>query len=86
MKSKIFLVFMILLLSGCKKTYEPVYYPSKDDFTVYLEGPLYYSAEDAREWIYEQNEARQDKEWDYEIGVNCKRDKYGFMVCEDTIR
>ncbi len=51
------------------------------------EGPVFYSAEKAREWIFEQKNNRSDTNWDYEIGVNCKPFKNtDVKVCEETIK
>lgn len=89
MKLKSVVVFSIflILLAGCKKTYEPVYYPNKNNLTEYIEGPKFTSVEEAREWVYEVNRLKGDHDWDYEIGVNCKPSKYGdIKICEDTIR
>ncbi len=89
MKLKFIVVFSIFLifLAGCKKTYEPVYYPNKNDLTEYIEGPKFTSVEEARTWAYKVNSLMGDRNWDYEIGVNCNPLKYGdIQVCEDTIK
>ena len=89
MKLKFIIIFstILILLAGCKKTYEPVYYPDKHNLTKYIEGPKFTSVEEARAWVYKVNEFMGDSDWDYEIGVNCKTSKYGdVQVCEDTIK
>jgi len=89
MKLKLFVVFSIflILLTGCKKTYEPVYYPNKNDLTEYIEGPKFSSVEEARAWVNKVNRLKCDLDWDYEIGVNCKPSKYGdIQICEETIK
>jgi hypothetical protein len=66
--------------------YRPIYYPDENNLTQYIRGPEFSSLDEAREWIYQQNETRQDKNWDYEIGKNCKPSKYGDIeVCEETL-
>ena len=85
----------LILMTGCKKTiegpkftsYEPVYYPNKDDLTEYIEGPKFASVEGARAWVNKVNRLMGDRDWDYEIGVNCKPSKYGdIRICEETIK
>ena len=89
MKLKFIVVFSIFLifLTGCKKTYEPVYYPNKHRLTEYIKGPKFTSVEEARAWVNKVNRLMGDRDWDYEIGVNCKPSKYGdIQICEDTIK
>jgi hypothetical protein len=67
-------------------TYRPVYYPDKNNLTQYIKGPKFSSLDEAREWIYQQSGARQDEDWDYEIGKNCKPSKYSDIeICEETL-
>jgi len=84
------LVASILLLPfGCvrKDTYQPTYYPNRNDLTDYTRGPVFDSLDDARTWAYEENERRGDRNWDYEIGKNCKRSDFGdVQVCEETLK
>ena len=89
MKLKLIIVCSIfsIFFAGCKKAYEPVYYPNKNDLTEYIEGPKYTSLEEARTWVNKVNKFTGDRDWDYEIGVNCKPSKYGeIQVCEETIK
>lgn len=68
-------------------TFRPIYYPDKNDLTEYIRGPKFSTLENAREWVYEQNRQRGDKNWDYEIGKNPKSSKYGDIeICEKTLR
>ena len=90
MKKAITIILVgLLFIGGCwkKDIYRPYYYPDKDDLTKYIKGPDFSSPEEAREWIYEQNEIRGDQSWDYEIGKNPKPSKYGDIeICEETLR
>lgn len=67
-------------------TYRPIYYPDRSDLTTFIKGPEFSSIEEAREWVNDQGLRRGDRDWDYEIGKNCKSSNYGVDVCEETVK
>lgn len=88
-KTSVVIVLGLLLIGGCwkKNIYRPCYYPNKNDLTQYIKGPDFSSLDEARDWVYEQNELRHDENWDYEIGKNPKPSKYGDIeICEETLQ
>jgi len=87
-KAGVIIVVVLLFIGGCwrKDTYRPIYYPDRNDLTKYVKGPEFFSLDEAREWVYEQKGIREDTNWDYEIGKNCKPSKYGDIeICEETL-
>ena len=78
-----------LIAIACTKqdTYRPVYYPNKDNLTVYSRGPAFDNLAQAKQWTQDQNRQRRDQNWTYEIGKNCKPfEDSDIEVCEETLR
>lgn len=79
-----------LIASFCAKkdTYRPVYYPGKNNLTIYTRGPTFDNLAQARQWAEDHHRQRGDLNWTYEIGKNCK--PFGkdsdIEICEETFQ
>ena len=86
------LILSFLMFTGAacarKDTYRPIYYPDKDNLTVYTRGPAFDNLTQARQWARDQHQQRGDSNWDYEVGLNCRPfDKdTDLEVCKETLR
>jgi hypothetical protein len=83
------LIAIFFLFIGCDnpftKDYQLFVYPNRNDLTDHIEVGHFDSLESARNQAdYYMNKYPNG---DYEIGINCKKDKYGDLwVCKETIR
>jgi hypothetical protein len=78
-----------VVLEGCRKpdTYRPVYYPDKDNLSIYSRGPSFDGLAQARQWAEDQRRQRRDANWTYEVGKNCRPFQDSDLeVCEETVR
>ena len=90
MKYALVILFAVLMISsfGCgeKDTYRPVYYPDKDNLSVYTRGPKFDNLAQARQWANDQHGQRRNVNWTYEIGKNCKPfEDSDIEICEETL-
>ena len=78
--------FVQILGCGRADTYRPVYYPDGGNLSVYTRGPALENLAQARQWVEDQNRQRQDPNWTYEIGKNCRPfEDTDIEVCEETV-
>jgi hypothetical protein len=83
------IIATFILLIGCDnpftKDYQLFVYPNRNDLTNHIEVGHFDSLDDARDQAgYYMSKYPNG---DYEIGINCKKGKYGDLwVCKETIR
>jgi hypothetical protein len=79
----------LILFFGCEnpfsKDFQLFVYPNRNDLTNHIEVGHFDQYEEAREQA--DYFMLKYPNGDYEIGVNCKKEKFGDLwVCKDTIR
>ena len=82
-------LIVAVVLAGCgnQDTYRPVYYPDRNDLSVYARGPTFDNLAQAKQWAEDQHRQSQDPRWTYEIGKNCRPfENSDIEVCEETVR
>ena len=82
-------IFWFSVGTACaKKVYHPIYYPDKNNLTVYTRGPSVENLAQARQWVQDQHGQRRDPDWDYEVGVNCRplSDDSDMEICQETLK
>ena len=85
----VILIATLFLFIGCdnpfSKDFQLFVYPNRNDLTNHIEVGHFDKYEEAREQA--DYFMLKYPNGDYEIGVNCKKEKFGDLwVCKDTIR
>ena len=56
------------------------------NLSAYTRGPAFENLAQARQWVEDQNRQRQDPNWTYEIGKNCRPfEDTDIEVCDETV-
>lgn len=84
----IILVFIILFSVSRKDKYTGFYYPDKDNLFSDIQSDTNFSSlEECRAWVNDQifQYNKDNKNYDYECGKNCKLDSGKPYICEETL-